>query len=376
MSVVSIEPAAGPQVRIGMHAVQAERAALDALATRCRQPGAFGCMDLLSDHGAWRRPVLLTWAEPDGSSLRAAVLMEEFVLGGVPTGIFKGVEYRGWRTVVAPAGERAQYAIRAARVLVERGALRLRLTLPEEELCVARLLAQGEHRHGVRHWQSAEWSVTPRIVQDALPLGPRAEDTMERLQRDLRRKIRAARRKVETALSAEYVPDVRGDLTIEELRWLHRDAIDRVPWERFRSRYEDCSRAAEGVVAGLRAANGEWLSLTGGWRAADRTVIFWQWNSQRHAEFSLGLAMRAYLFEHETVLGQRELRYDGGTNPRLQSSLVPETVEDLCVRSSTGRSLLLSVVERAVHRTAALCHYEVALIQGFAEGDREWRKVA
>jgi hypothetical protein len=67
------------------------------------------------------------------------------------------------------------------------------------------------------------------------------------------------------------------------------------------------------LLAGLRAQDGEWLSILGGWYDKGRVVVFLQMNSdKRHARQSLSLVMRSYVIEMLIRQGHHDLVWWAG----------------------------------------------------------------
>ncbi len=104
-----------------------------------------------------------------------------------------------------------------------------------------------------------------------------------------------------------------------------------------RQRHETFSRQPGGYLCGLRTQAGEWLSLIGGWRQDETTVLQWQLNLSGYERFSLVTVARSFWIEHEIARGSRILRIDGGTTHAMNHSFTPEKAVDLILRR---RSLL------------------------------------
>jgi hypothetical protein len=61
------------------------------------------------------------------------------------------------------------------------------------------------------------------------------------------------------------------------------------------------------LLIGLRRANGEWISLAGGWYVGDRAILNMQLNDRRCGRDSVSLVLRSYLIEALIKRGFREL---------------------------------------------------------------------
>ena len=103
---------------------------------------------------------------------------------------------------------------------------------------------------------------------------------------------------------------------------------------------------------GLRAANGQWLSLVGGRTHHGITHIEWQMNRADMPAYSLSTAMRYHLLEHEVARGTNRIFFIGGTSHSMRSALVPFRVVDLVVvRSRLPRWLMRRLSRASAIRT-------------------------
>jgi hypothetical protein len=67
----------------------------------------------------------------------------------------------------------------------------------------------------------------------------------------------------------------------------------------------------------LRAVNGEWIGLAGGWFVGRRAYMKMQLNDLAHRQLSISLVLRSYLIEDLIARGFRELVFVGGSSAPL-----------------------------------------------------------
>jgi hypothetical protein len=113
---------------------------------------------------------------------------------------------------------------------------------------------------------------------------------------------------------------------------LNRTALGPVPDEVVSHRYQNFADQPGAYLCGLRTRAGQWLSLIGGWRQQDTTVLQWQLNSSGYERFSLVTVARSFWMEFEIGMGTRILRIDGGTTHAMNHSFIPERAVDLMLR--------------------------------------------
>ena len=104
--------------------VLAQSSLLESLAERCDQAGAMNWLGyfLAASSFKGKRPylVLMMKSGADTSSPRledvhAAVLLFEYRVLGMPTGAFSTDDWAGFRTVIAPEGERGAMSVHGGR---------------------------------------------------------------------------------------------------------------------------------------------------------------------------------------------------------------------------------------------------------------------
>jgi hypothetical protein len=109
-----------------------------------------------------------------------------------------------------------------------------------------------------------------------------------------------------------------------------------------------CARGLpDSIFAGLRAADGSWLSMIGGRPRNRITYVDWQMNVKAFPALSIGTAMRAYLIEHEVARGTQLLTFEDGTTHSMNRAFVREVVCDLLLaRPSLSPNVLRYLAAR------------------------------
>ncbi len=333
-------------------------AALEQLAADCEQPGTMhGLQMLLGSRFARRKQPNLICAhsapvEGASSQLVGAVLLLEYCIFGVGTGVFATADSFGVRTVVAPAPLQAALCQRAGRLLLEQGA---RLVLVTQRVRAA----DWDVLQGTSPRDRFRYAVHARQVQDTLDMHNSAEATLQSLGKRTRVHLRADRRRFERlypnaeCLDATTAIAEASDL---ELAALNQGALDTIDQGEFNHQVRCLSRAPEGFVLGLRW-QGRWISLLGGWRQGTAAWVEWQCNQRGFQNVSLGGVLRTYLFEDAVRHGTRTLHFHGGTSHSMGHSFRRTDVADLLVRRTgwvTGLSIGLARL---------LCRWRPALLR-------------
>lgn len=314
----------------GHTAVLAQAELLQDLAARCGQPGDAHFLPyvLAAAASPASQPVLLLYVRAetpaDCAACRpfAAVLLFQRLAQGQPTGVFSTADAHGGRNLLAPLALRSQVAAHAAGHLLHEGAHAVLLSF----LCdpIAHQPAPQASVPG------AVWTSSTRTVLRRLPLGATYDATLARLGKRTRTHLRYYRRRFLETIPSHFLPDVRGLLTEEEyLELAARSAYAPGPAQSSRL-YRAAVELPGGFLMGLRSAAGEWISLCGGWRHHDTTVLHHQLNPQAHPRLSVGTVMRSFFLEHESGRASRVI-FHGGVSHSIQHALEPETARDLIV---------------------------------------------
>lgn len=324
-------PLGGVHLLRGRSAIVGMRPMLVELARRTGQAGTMDALEYLvhSPTALSKTPFLVlvgvrpgvTAARATASDVDGAVLLYEYRVAGIGTGVFATDDVAGQRTVIASPEIRMEVAETAARALAERGAsislISLEAEMAEEERAALRL----------REGPVCDGTVRTRTVARDLMLEPTLEGTLARLGRHTRRNLRYYRRRAQTALGAEFVPAV--EMTHEEFLELSRSSTNQIPDVEAAWRFA-CLGASPGrMFAGVRDRNGRWLSVIAGRREARVTEVEWQMNRADLPRYSLSTVMRSFLLEHEVGLGMKQMTFKGGTPHSIRHSLLPSQSVDI-----------------------------------------------
>jgi hypothetical protein len=333
----------------GREAVLENAPLLEQLALRCGQPGAMNWMQyfLAVPEFRWKTPylVLLTHSKTEPRALRvenvrAAVLLFEYRLFGLPTRIFCTDDATGMRTVISRLEDRQTASVSAVRALVRRGAQIVMISRDDAGRIVGVPRLAGEH--------PLLWARQRRPIARTLMLGPTYQSTLARLGKSTRFNLGYYRRRLLAKMPCEFVADARGMLSDADLRAINSGSLNPVTFELFKLQYASACHLPGGFLIGLRGPLGEWLSLIGGWRQGGATVLHWQQNASGYERSSLGTVMRSYFLENEIERGTRSLSFYGGTPHSMQNSFVAEEVTDLMVRQLSWQAAILVALARMV----------------------------
>jgi hypothetical protein len=318
----------------GYHSVLALHPSLCDLAERCGQSGVMDYLPFfLSASRLWGRVPRLLLLPGAAGELEAAVLLYEYGLGLFSSGIFVPADLFGKRTVLAPKAIRSAVAWRAAESLLDRGAHLVYLSLENGDFT---------------SWQklSSRTCATRRhIARRTLLIRSTFEETIAGMGTHTRRNLRHFRRLAEFKLGAKFVPET--NLSEANFLAFNRDSLYPVfPWIA-KGRFRKARGLEDGFLAGLRGADGSWLSLIGGRRHQGITYIDWQVNIKAHPALSIGTAMRAYLIEDEVARGTQQLTFEDGTPHPMSRAFVPEHMSDLLL---ARRTLSANILRRLAAR--------------------------
>jgi hypothetical protein len=356
--------------------VLAQSSLLENLAQRCDQAGAMNWLGyfLAASSFKGKHPylVLMMKSGADTSSPRlddvhAAVLLFEYRVLGMRTGAFSTDDWGGFRTVIAPEAERAAMSAMAADALLARSAQVV-------------LISYGHHP-GIASpvmpvmSSSAMWVSGKRPVAMTLLLEPTVKETLAKLGKSTRFNLGYYRRRLHAVEPCELVGNAADFLQEHELEGLNSTSLNPIDPSEFRLQYESARNLPGGFLLGLRNRQGKWLSLIGGWRQGDVTVLHWQMNAAGYEKFSLGTAMRSYFLEHEVERGAKKLIYYGGTPHSMGNSFEREEVTDLIARRrSLGSTALLGVV-RLLASIRSHVGINSLLVQTVGSSQLDWRSV-
>jgi hypothetical protein len=327
------------------------------LALRCRQPGATGWIEYFFAlrEFRWKTPYLVLIGDarldrrPDPAKLRAedlsaAVLLFEYRILGLGTGVFATVDSSAFRSVVAPAAQRAAAAALASQVLLRRVA----------QVVIATYDDAARRLPGAALVEAAAFpyrcAILRRSVAKTLELEDTYEATLAKLGKATRFNLGYYRRRWLAKMPCTFVPDARGLLNERELHIVNANCLNPVPFALFKLQYWAACNLQGGFLLGLRGPSGEWIGLIGGWRQETATVLHWQTNISGYEKASIGTVMRSFFIEHEIARGARTLTFYGGTPHSMQHSFVQDQAVDLVLRRDTLRASLLVLLVRVIAR--------------------------
>ena len=338
----------------GREAVIAMQSMLVELSRRTGQSGAMDWLDyfVTSPDSLQKTPYLLlvgrdhrTNGSMDTTAVTAddvigAVLIYEYRCAGIGTKVFSTDDTEGVRTVIAPDERRIEVADIALRRLMRMGAVTVMISVDG---------GTARRRGPISNEHSAyKFATRTRTLPYHLVLGRTLDETLSRLGAHTRRNFRYYRRRAEKELGVTFVPEV--EMHREEFLEMNRRSTNPADESVTKWRYslrERTDSPGSMIFAGLRDANGRWLSLTGGRRHGSITEIDWQINAAGFPRYSLSTVMRAFLLEHEVARGTTRLVYLGGTPHSMRFSFTTaESTDLLAVRRWSGRAWALARFSR------------------------------
>ncbi|MEG9431477.1 hypothetical protein [Terriglobus sp. ADX1] len=245
------------------------------------------------------------------NELSAAVIVLEYRWRQLGLGVFAPMDPDGDLTVLSAPELQSAAASMAAEFLMQKQARAVYL--------VARFGAQIAGTQPV--------TILHRDLRRTLPLLGSLDETLALMGSRSRRNMRNFSRRAIKEFGAVFYPDC--DISEEELIEINRVCAYPVPDWVSSWRYHSTHTIPGGFIAGLRSDKGEWLSLLGGRRYGDITIIDWQMNRIDLGSISIGTAMRYFQTEHDIAMGRKWLRFNGSTLHSIQNAFQQETVTDL-----------------------------------------------
>jgi hypothetical protein len=265
-------------------------------------------------------------------SLLGCVLLFEYRVGGWNTGFFATGDSTGIGTVIAPAQLRGQVAALAASFVLQRGQMVLTCFRSAANFGSASIepgqMVFPEGTQGL-------WAPQEREVRDELCLCPTYDRTLETLGKRTRTHLRYYRRRVLEETGCEFIGEAAGLISRGELGSLNAGSLEPIDQRTFDLQFRATAELAGGYVCGLRAADGQWLCLAGGWRQGDTSLLQWQMNAKGFPHLSLTTALRAFLIEQEVGLGSKRLCFHGGTLHSISHAFERDHAVDLLLRRRT-----------------------------------------
>jgi hypothetical protein len=242
-----------------------------------------------------------------GPGIAGLLYCKERVVAGIGTGIVFGDDTLG-AMIVARPGEADAVLHCAVEALLEH-VVALRFRVGSGLLRVMERAKAEAHIYSFRSEHHAHLKL-PLTYDGFLTLvGPCTRHNLRRYRRR----------------SESVGNEFRPDLEFSEFCAAARDLF---PNGSFATSKRELERALDMISAmpttlrlliGLRRANGEWISLAGGWYDGSRVILIMQMNDRRMGRDSLSLVLRSYLIEMLVKRGFREIIFWAGTSAPLSS---------------------------------------------------------
>jgi len=248
------------------------------------------------------------------NELSAAVLVLEYRWRNLGLGIFSPMDPDGDLTVLSAPDLQCASASRAAEFLMQKQARAVYLVVRSAEAATQIV-------------NSPPITILHRDLRRTLSLLSSLGETLASMGPRSRRNLRNFSRRAMKEFGAVFYPDC--DISENDLIEINRVCAYPVPDWVSSWRYHSTHTIPGGFIAGLRSGTGEWLSLLGGRRYGDITIIDWQMNRIDLGSISIGTAMRYFQTEHEISVGCKWLRFNGSTPHSIQNAFQREAVTDL-----------------------------------------------
>jgi hypothetical protein len=331
----------------GSAAILRMRAVLTRLSARCGQTGAMDYLEyfLTGTENLKKNPYLVLIAtrsdakvsDLQAEDLKGAVLVYEYKVFGLRSRVFSTNNFNGSRAVIALAAERTRISAMVGRYLVERGAQVVMLSFAGDGEQICRDCFVSSVASDRKRW----WTTQTREVGATIALKKTVDETLAAMGKHTRRNLRYYRRKAEAELQCTFQTDVKNTLSKAQLMELNRASTHPVIDAMLERRYST-TKALEGLFCvGVKAPDGQWISLLGGRRHHGISEIDWQMNRRGLERYSVGTVIRAYLIEHEISIGTERLFFEGGTPHSMRHSFLSETAVDIVVRNRSPFVYLL-----------------------------------
>ena len=275
----------------------------------------------------------------DPQHIIGVAIFYEYCVMGLGTKVFVGADWSGHRSLIAEHNQRGYVTSTANAELLRLSALFVLCTF-QQALVIETEMTTFEDLPG-------SWSVRSREIPDHLPLLASYDATLASVGKRTRHHLRLFRKRIEGHVACEYISDAASLIGSHELAALNANSINPISQDSFDLQWKSCMQLNGGYISGLRTEDGMWLSIVGGWRQTETTVLQWQMNRAGFEKFSLSVAARAFLLEHEIALGQRVFRIEGGTPHSLANSFTKVRAIDLIqCRSSSPVLALMRAIAR------------------------------
>lgn len=332
-SIVKAANALTTRLVRGREAILSMQPVLTHFAKSCGQPMAAEDLSyFLSKPGIFKRtPTLLLIFREDyeglaplrAEHLAGTLLLYEYIIAGIHTGLFTSNDRSGRNTLIAMPELRLRVVGSAIEWLLQHRASLIMFSCRQgvEEISPSSLHLDSA--------QSFTWSLRTRSIPDFLPLRNTYDETLACIGQRTRSNMRYYRRRAEKELSCVFVPEVK--ISSRELVAFNRECMYQVPSRVAAWRLRALEDLAEPILMGVRDGDGRWLSLLGGRRSGTNSEIFWQLNRADLPHLSLSLVLRSYFLEYEISRGAQNFYIEGGSSHPIHYSFQPCQLTDIAV---------------------------------------------
>ena len=280
---------------------------------------------------------------PEPTEILGTLLLYEYSVAGIRTGLFTTNDRSGRTSLIAPAAMRSSVVSFAAQWLLRRGAHLVLLSFAERS---DGAVGCGEPR--IESPIAARWATRTRRVPDFLELRASFDETLASIGQRTRSNMRYYRRRAERELGCIFEPEAT--ITESELLTFNRECMYAVPNRTAVWRLRTLHKLSERVLMALRDRDGRLLSLIGGRRLGTSTELLWQMNRDDLPQSSLSLVLRSYMIEHEIARGAKRFYVEGGSGHPIRHSFQHSNMIDLIVRRESSRAAMVcSLARRFIH---------------------------
>jgi hypothetical protein len=297
-------------------------------------------------------------------SLLGCILLFEYRVAAWNTGLFATGDSTGVGTVVALPEIRAEVAALASCAALSHGRMVLACFRNGPEASYTPAFPAG---------QQGFWTAQVREVRDRLLLEPTYDLTLNTLGKRTRTHMRYYRKRLGELTGCDFVSDAGSQIAESQLASLNASSLKPLSQRVFDLQFHATARLPGGFVSGLRAADGRWLCLAGGWRQGNTALIEWQMNAAGLGRISLSTAFRAFLIEHEISCGTEQLCFHGGTLHSIVHAFAQDHAVDLIVRRRGPLvSFMTWLIPYFAQRDASLANRGNLLIDALRNRQIHW----
>jgi hypothetical protein len=253
----------------------------------------------------WRPCVILV---SEGRRLAGLLYCRERVLAGFGTHIIVGDDSLSTMAVARSEDKDSVIDCAVKALLKNKAALRLMVEPGKLPLIKGlEALAEVRYTRAERHAH--------------LELPSSFDDFLTKLGAHTRRNLRNFRRKSEQA-GNEFV----SELSYENFCAASRRLVPKADFSENTTNFERClamiGTMPPAIMIGLRARNGDLISVAGGFHDGRRAIVVMQLNDRAFVRASLSLVLRSYLIENLIERGSRELVFWAGSSAPLSAYCV------------------------------------------------------